>query len=106
MRREFQRDIYDSLDEFIKEFSSKYNIEGENSRGMDFSYKDINYRLCREYDDIFYLYKIVNDGKNNKFIELVVCNSMEELLNTKTINETEFKEIVMDEQNTIIYGKD
>lgn len=106
MRSEFQRDIYDSLDEFIKEYSSRYNEEGENSMGMDFSYKKEKYRLCREYDDVFYLYKVIHDGKNDEFIELVVCNSMEELLITKVVNNIEFKKIIMDEQNTIIYGKD
>lgn len=102
MRSEFQRDIYDSLDEFVREYSSKYNEEGENSRGMDFSYKNINYRLCREYDDVFYIYIVIND----EFKELVICNSMEELLVAKVIDNVEFKEIVMDEKNTIIYGKD
>ena len=106
MRSEFQRDIYDSLDEFVKEYSSKYNEEGENSMGMDFSYKNVNYRLCREYDNVFYLYKVISGGKTDEFVELVICNSMEELLVTKVINNTEFKLIVMDEQNTIIYGKD
>lgn len=102
MRRKFQRDIYDSLDEFIKEYSSKFNEEGENSMGMDFSYKNTNYRLCREYDDVFYLYKVINNGLE----VLVICNSMEELLVAKVIDNVEFQKIVMDEQNTIIYGKD
>ena len=102
MRSEFQRDIYDSLDEFVREYSSKYNEEAENSRGMDFSYKNVNYRLCREYDDVFYIYIAIND----EFKELVICSSMEELLVAKVIDNVEFKEIVMDEKNTIIYGKD
>lgn len=106
MRSEFQRDIYDSLDEFVKEYSSKFNEEWENSIGMDFSYKNFNYILCREYDDVFYIYKVVNDGKTDEFVELVVCDSMEEFLITKVINNIKFKEIVMDEQNTIIYWKD
>lgn len=106
MRSVFQRDIYDSLDEFIKEYSSKYNEEGENSIGMDFSYKGENYRLCREFDDVFYLYKVINTGQTDEFEELIICNSMEELLITTAIENVEFKEIVMDEQNTIIYGKD
>lgn len=38
-----RKNDYKSLDEFIGEYSSKYNEEGENSRGMDFSYKNVNY---------------------------------------------------------------
>lgn len=106
MRSEFQRDIYDSLDEFIKEYSSEYNEAGENSMGMDFSYKGKNYRLCREFDDVFYLYKVIHTAINDEFEELIICNSMDELLITKVIDNLEFKYIVMDEQNTIIYGKD
>lgn len=73
---------------------------------MDFSYKNVNYRLCREYADVFYLYKVIITGNNNEFEVLIICNSMEELLITKIIDNIEFKYIVMDEQNTIIYGKD
>lgn len=35
---------------------------------MDFSYKNVNYRLCREYDDAFYIYIVIND----EFKELVI----------------------------------
>ena len=106
MRYDFNRDIYDSLDEFINEYSSAYKHNGENSRGMDFSYKGENYRICREYDEVFYIYKVLEGGKTLDFKILSVCNSMKELLEDTSISNVKFKDIVMDEKNTIIFGKD
>lgn len=98
--------IYDSLDEFVNEYSCVYNPNGENSRGMDFSYKGENYRICREHDEVFYIYKVLGDGKTLNWEILSVCCSMKELLENTSISNVKFKDIVMDEQNTIIYGKD
>lgn len=106
MRYLFQRDIYDTLDEFIKEYSNDYNEDGENSRGMDFLYKGFNYRICREYDEVYYLYNVIENKNDNEFIIVKVYNSMIELLNSKEIDNRLFSEIIMDEENTIIYGKD
>jgi len=106
MRLSYNRGIYDSLDEFIKEYSKEYNLSGENSRGMDFTYKDEEYRICREYDEVYYIYKEIDDGKTKDFEIINICNSMEELLNDTSIKNVKFSEIVMDEENTIIHGKD
>lgn len=106
MRYDFERDIYDSLDEFIKEYSSTYDPNVENSRGIDFSYKGVDYRICREYDEVFYIYKVYDDDKNLVFNIISICNSMEELLENTSIANVKFREIVMDEENTRIYGKE
>ncbi len=106
MKQTYNRDIYDSLEEFIKEYSKEYAPDGENRKGMDFTYKEEEYRICREYDDVYYVYKMINDDKTLDFEILSVCNSMEELLNNTAIKNVKFREIVMDEENTIIHGKD
>lgn len=105
MRYEYQRDIYDSINEFVDEYSSKYNENGENSQGMDFLYKNIKYRLCREYDEVFYLYK-ASDNDDSDMDIIGICNSMKELLNSKYIDDIPLEEIIMNENDTIIYGKD
>ncbi len=103
MKQLYQRDIYEDINEFILEYSANYNENIENNRGMDFLYKEQKYRLCREYENTFYVYQIIND---NDFVILNICNSMDELLENRIIDNTPFKNIIMDEQNTIIYGKD
>ena len=105
MRHVYQRDIYESINEFRMEYSSQYNEIGDNSQGMDFIYKNEKYRLCREYDNVFYLYKRCLDNDDKSDI-IGICNSMDELLKSKYIGNVTFEEIVMDENNTIIYGKD
>ena len=42
MKHVYQRDIYETINEFKMEYSSEYNENGENSRGMDFIYKNQN----------------------------------------------------------------
>ncbi len=105
MKYEYQRGIYESINEFIDEYSSKYNENGENSRGMDFLYKNIKYRLCREYDEVYYLYK-ASDTDDGDMEIIGICKSMKELLDSKFIDNIEFEKIVMNENDTIIYGKD
>ena len=105
MKRVYQRDIYESINEFIMEYSSQYNEIGDNSQGMDFIYKNQEYRLCREYDDVFYLYKRSSTNINDMDV-IGVCNSMDELLKSKYIDNIEFEAIIMNENDTIIYGKD
>ncbi len=106
MRLEPNRGIYDSLEEFIKEYSKEYDYYGENSIGMDFTYKDEEYRICREYDDVYYVYKVIGEGEEMDWEILKICNSMEELLDDTSIKNVKFRDIVMDEENTIIHGKD
>ena len=105
MKQVYQRDIYESINEFRMEYSSEYNENGENSRGMDFIYKNQEYRLCREYDDVFYLYKRSSTNINDMDV-IGVCNSIEELLKSKYIDNITFETIIMNENDTIIYGKD
>lgn len=107
MRNEFNRGIYDTLDEFIKEYSLIEDETTEKSRGMDFIYKNKKYRMCREYDEVFYIYSVNDNSKvEDSFNILGICNSMNELLTSTYILNIPFKEIVMDEINTIIFGKD
>ncbi len=107
MRYEKNRDIYDTLEEFINEYSSIENDVGENSRGMDFRYKNERYRICREFDDVFYVYSVKEMPNDNDEFDIIgICNSMDELLSSTFIKGIPFKEIVMDEVNTIIFGKD
>ncbi len=105
MREEFNRGIYDSLDEFISQYSKSSDAE-ELFRGMDFTYKGEDYRICRELGDVFYVYKYIGTGYDCDLDILATCNSLEELLDCTAIKNVPFREIVMDEVNTVIYGQD
>lgn len=40
-------DIYDDINDFIREYSYEKNNEFETNQGMDFTYNGKNYHLCR-----------------------------------------------------------
>lgn len=67
--------------------------------------------MCREYDTTFYLYTrgpdIVHRGSYEALScnDLVVCYSMEELLECKAIYNRPFKDVIMDD-NTLMLSKD
>lgn len=105
MREEFNRGIYDSLDEFISQYS-KTSDAVEHFRGMGFTYMGEDYRICREKGDVFYLYKNIVMGYDGYCDILATCNSMDELLDCTAIKNVPFRKIVMDEVNTVIYGQD
>ncbi len=106
MRYGPNRSIYDTLDEFREEYSQSTDKDNPHVCGMDFIYKGQNYRICREYDEVFYVYKYLVTGYNPQCDILAICNSSEELLDCTVIQGIPFREIVMDDVNTFIYGKD
>ena len=105
MKKSYQRDIYEDINEFILEYSANTNFEDRNV-GLDFSYKGKDYRMCREYGDIYYLYSVDLLQKEPKFETIAICYTIEDLLENRSIANVDFKTIILDQEDTIIYGKD
>lgn len=73
-------DVYDDINDFIREYSCEYNDEFEVRWGMDFTYKDKTYHLCRYPMEGAELKKIFSKivGKN-----LFQCNYEVALIDSK-----------------------
>jgi len=118
---------YNCLDDFINEYNGKFEIGDEFHQGLEFKYKDQEYRVCRETLDPleFVIYKLgpkqektyIFDEGDEEYDdedayyfspvmkELGSANSMEELLESKIIDNRPFKEVIMDD-NTLMLSKD
>jgi len=108
---------YKCLDDFINEYNGKREIGDEFHMGLEFKYKGIHYRICREsYDPLMFIFYTMGPEEEkipvgNIFIympvkiEIFRCYSMEEVLETKTIDNRPFKDVIMDD-NTLMLSKD
>ena len=98
---------YNSLSDFVKEYSGIISDEYETYIGIDFNFKNKSYRMCLEPIGKYYLYEVSDTYKDGmpEFKVLGIFDSIEELLNSKTIQNICFKDIILSDE-TIITGKD
>lgn len=106
---------YNCLEDFINEYNGKREKGDDFHQGLEFKYKDKEYRICREYDETFYVYRIEPEFKISYigkyklerpiFTTLGVVDSMKGLLESTFIDNRPFKEIVMDDY-TLMLSKD
>ena len=101
-----------TLEDFLLEYGTKYSPDYETYIGLDFDYKNKSYRLCREADDKFYLWKvsIINPKKpgyvdNLNFDTLGIYDTIDDLLNSTVIDDRPLKELLFC-SDTEITGQD
>lgn len=102
-----RKNEYQSLDEFYREYCGIHAEEYETYIGLDFKYKGKQYRMCFEPNEKYCIYE-VNSALNvsmPNFIILGEFNSLDDLLESKLIDNKLFKEVILDD-DTIITGKD
>ncbi len=105
-----------TLEQFILEFGEDNEITHEKHVGVEFTYKNQRYRMCREglCDNDYYLYKVVSVIESKNILEpniynyetLGIFNNLDELLNSCAIDSRKFKDILFDEENTEILSFD
>ena len=126
---DFDKDTYDTLDEFIHEYTCTDSLDGPCSYGLDFIFNNKLYRISRDQfasDDMWDIYKkhfnkrvgsyylaISNDyvkDKNtifsNEFHTIIgIFDDIYDLLQNGEIEGTKFSKIILD-KNTKLVGKD
>lgn len=122
-----KQNIYNSLDEFIDEYAYGKSFSWQNDdkkqrfMGIDFSYKGIVYRMCREPGEDNEMPRL-NEGKVGRYATYIMHNLMKnekddsqillgwycnlnDVLENWVIDGRKFKDVIMDE-NTTIEGQD
>lgn len=102
-----RKNEYKTLDDFYKEYCGKHSDDYETYIGIDFEYKNINYRLCLEPIGKYYLYRVKKNTSDEMpdFENIGIFESLDKALESKIIDSKQFREIIMDD-DTIILGKD
>ena len=111
---------YNSLDEFINEYTGEWNPSGGHWLGLDFIHNGKRYRLhtgamynskCTILPDgkeaVFGIYKFnaIKDSKGHEYSLIGEYSDMESLLDNCIIDGRKFRDIIMDD-NTQMTGKD
>lgn len=106
---------YKCIEDFVNEYDGKFELGDEFHQGLEFKYKGQEYRICREYDTTFYVYRIEDKWETHSyeyfvnsmpvFKTLGIVETMEGLLESTFIDRRPFKEVIMDD-NTMILSKD
>ena len=102
-----RKNEYNSLSEFVNEYSGKQSEVYETYIGLDFEYKNSKYRMCLEPIQKYYLY-VVHTSNNSdmpEFDTIGIFDTLELLLDSTKIDNRPFRDVIMDD-STIITGKD
>ncbi|WP_287387658.1 hypothetical protein [Lachnospira sp.] len=103
-----------NLTDFTSQYTGEWNPAEGHWFGLDFTYKNITYRLntgnmyANEEDFLFGLYikSEDNDTETNHGYKLLFsCDSMEELLNSTSIDNTCFRDIIINKDVELL-GQD
>ncbi len=118
---------YNNLEEFIDEYATGKSFSWQNEdlkerfMGIEFSYKGVYYRMCREpsYEENL---PILEDGRRGRY-DVMICHwampefedddfiwigwyaDLNDVLENCIIDGRKFKDVIMDD-STIIEGKD
>lgn len=109
-----RKNEYNNIEEFISQYTGEWNPSENHWMGLDFSYKNVEYRLhtgsmFNEENTVFEngktalfgLYKKIN----NSYILIKEYSNMTELLASSVIDNTPFRCIIMDD-DTELLGQD
>lgn len=118
---------YNSLDEFIDEYYKGVEMPWQSSdgkrryMGIEFSYKGVYYRMCREHDeddempklpdgrigryDVMICHWAMLEFKDDDFILIGWYSDLNDVLENCIIDGRKFKDVIMDD-STKIEGKD
>ncbi|WP_197017973.1 hypothetical protein [Lachnospira multipara] len=103
-----------NLTDFTSQYTGEWNPSEGHWFGLDFTYKNITYRLntgnmyTNEEDFLFGLYIKTEDNDietNQGYKLLFSCNSMEDLLNSTAIDNTCFRDIIINKDVELL-GQD
>ena len=98
---------YNNLDEFIDEYATGKSFSWQNPdykerfMGIEFSYKGVYYRMCREPGEDDEMPKL----KDDDFILIGWYSDLNDVLENCIIDGRKFKDVIMDD-STKIEGKD
>ena len=105
-----------TLDEFLLDFGNIQTTFHSHYLGIEFKYKGIDYRMCKEplCDLKYYLYKIVSveygktiyEPNNYNYETLGICDTIDDLLYCTKIDNKMFVDVLFDEKNCEIIGFD
>ena len=118
---------YNSLEEFIDEYSTGKSFSWQNSdhkerfMGIEFTYNNVYYRMCREpiedsklpilqngrigRYDVMICHFWMNEYKDNDFVLVGWYSDLNDVLENCIIDGRKFKDVIMDD-STKIEGKD
>ena len=104
-----RKNEYGSLEEFISEYSGGRDPANGKWYGLEFMFHNCYYRLDN-FTGKYELLKIIFENGDrypgaSRYEELCTFSTIDELLNSKVIENTEFKKVIMDD-DTVILGKD
>lgn len=103
-----------NLTDFTSQYTGEWNPADGHWFGLNFTYKNITYRLntgnmyANEEDFLFGLYIKTEDNDietNHGYKLLFSCDSMEELLNSTSIDNTCFRDIIINKDIELL-GQD
>lgn len=113
-----RKNEYNSLEDFINEYNGKYEIGDEFHIGIEFTYKGVLYRMCREPgQEKYFLYQVIKFPKRDDYKDVLealhnfeykwlgIYDTIELLLDSEAIDNRKFKDVIMDD-DTIIESKD
>lgn len=107
---------YKNLNEFISEYETgKWDPSSGQWEGLEFRYKNKNYRLCHapmyetkppilENGEVgkLLLAKKINNKNSSDYIYLDWFSCMEDLLKSKLIEGRKFSDVIMDDDTEIL----
>ena len=122
----YDKNYYDELDEFIHEFTCTDDECGPCTWGMEFKYRNKFYRLCRQhiesqaetpnllkkFNKKIGNYQLVekkeqfSNGDSCHYEYIGIYDDVYDLLENAFIEGVNIKDLLLDKDNLIIYGKD
>ena len=113
-----KKNEYQTLDEFVQQYTGEWAPSEGRWYGLDFSYKGEEYRFHTGSmygnssqkvgnNTLFGIYKkqIITSKDNREYLLLAEFMSMEEALESKVIDNRPFKEVIMDDETELL-GQD